>query len=71
MRARLVSANKVFAALEQQAPGAWGEFGKAGSLSDAPFASTISNFYMTDPISRASRTMADCMGARTQTMAAE
>ena len=71
VRTRLVAANKVFAALEQQAPGAWGEFGKAGSVSDAPFVSTIANFYMTDPISRASRTMADCMAVRTQSMAAE
>jgi NADH-quinone oxidoreductase subunit G len=71
VRARLVAVNKVFAALEQQAPGAWGEFGKAGSVTDAPFVSTIANFYMTDPISRASRTMADCMAVRTQSMAAE
>ena len=39
--------------------------------SDAPFASPIANFYLTDPISRASETMADCMASRTQLMAAE
>ena len=50
----------IFAALDQQSPGAWGEFGKAGALTDAPFVSPIANFYMTDPISRASRTMAQC-----------
>ena len=71
VRARLIAVNKTFAALDQQAPGAWGDFGKAGTTADAPFASLIANFYMTDPISRASRTMADCMASRTQLMAAE
>ena len=71
VRARLIAVNKSFAALDQQSPGAWGEFGKAGALTDAPFVSPIANFYMTDPISRASKTMAECMAARPQSMAAE
>jgi len=56
----------VFAALDQQSHGTWGEFGKAGSVTDAPFETPIRNFYMTDPISRASRTMAECMASRQQ-----
>ncbi len=64
VRARLIAVSKTFAALDQQSAGAWGAFGKAGNVSDAPFVSTIANFYMTDPISRASRTMAECMAAR-------
>jgi len=71
VRARLIAVNKSFAALDQQAPGAWGDFGKAGTTGDAPFVSPVANFYMTDPISRASKTMADCMASRTQLMAAE
>jgi NADH-quinone oxidoreductase subunit G len=71
VRARLVTVNKSFAALEQQAAGAWGEFGKAGGMTDAPFVSPIVNYYMTDPISRASRTMAECVASRQQLMAAE
>jgi NADH-quinone oxidoreductase subunit G len=71
VRARLIAVSKSFAALDQQAAGAWGEFGKAGAMTDAPFVSPISNFYMTDPISRASKTMADCMASRQQLMAAE
>jgi NADH-quinone oxidoreductase subunit G len=71
VRARLVAVNKNFAALDQQAAGAWGPFGKAGAMGDAPFVSPITNFYMTDPISRASKTMADCMASRTQLLAAE
>ena len=71
VRARLVAVNKSFAAIDQQAAGLWGAFGKAGDLTDAPFASPITNFYMTCPISRASQTMADCTASRTQLMAAE
>jgi NADH-quinone oxidoreductase subunit G len=71
VRARLIAVNKSFAALDQQAPGAWGNFGTAGTTSDAGFVSPVTNFYMTDPISRASKTMADCMASRTQLMAAE
>ena len=63
--------NKSFAALEQQAAGAWGEFGKAGAMTDAPFVSPIVSYYMTDPISRASRTMAECVASRQHLMAAE
>ncbi|SJZ46840.1 NADH-quinone oxidoreductase subunit G [Enhydrobacter aerosaccus] len=71
VRSRLVATNKVFAALDQQAPGAWGPFGQAGATNDAAFASPITNYYMTCPISRASRTMAECMASRQQLLAAE
>jgi NADH-quinone oxidoreductase subunit G len=71
VRSRLVTVNKSFAALDQQQAGAWGALGKAGDVSDAPFVSPIANFYMTCPISRASRTMAECMATRAQAMAAE
>jgi NADH-quinone oxidoreductase subunit G len=71
VRARLVAVNKSFAALDQQSAGEWGAFGTAGATSDAPFASTVANFYMTCPISRASRTMAECVASRQQLMAAE
>jgi NADH-quinone oxidoreductase subunit G len=68
VRARLIAVNKSFAALDAQSPGGWGEFGKAGAVGDAPFETPIKNFYMTDPISRASRTMAECMASRQQQM---
>ena len=38
----------------------WGNFGTAGTLDDTPFSAAVTNFYMTDPISRASETMAAC-----------
>jgi NADH-quinone oxidoreductase subunit G len=71
IRARLIAVNKSFAALDQQAAGAWGDFGKTGNVSDAPFVSPTTNFYMTCPISRASRTMAECIASRQHQMAAE
>ena len=71
VRARLVAVNKSFAALDQQAAGTWGSFGTAGTMTDAPFVSSIANFYMTCPISRASKTMAECMTSRAQLLAAE
>jgi NADH-quinone oxidoreductase subunit G len=71
VRSRLVAVNGSFAAIDQQAPGTWGTFGKAGDLLDSPFVSPIANFYMSCPISRASKTMADCTASRTQLLAAE
>ncbi len=42
-------------------PGAtWGAFGEAGEMASDAFVSPIDNFYVTDPISRASETMAEC-----------
>jgi NADH-quinone oxidoreductase subunit G len=60
---RLFAANPRFQPLDAVQPAAWGEFGQAGSVDAAPFALPISNFYMTDPISRASLTMAQCTEA--------
>jgi len=71
VRARLVAVNRSFAALDQQAAGAWGAFGATGDMADAPFVSPIANFYMTCPISRASKVMADCMASRAILQAAE
>jgi NADH-quinone oxidoreductase subunit G len=71
VRSRLIAVNKSFAALGQQSAGAWGDFGKVGPVGEAPFVSPIANFYMTCPISRASRTMAECVDSRRHQMAAE
>jgi len=60
VRARLVEVNPVFAAVDQQQAGAWGAFGAEGQPSAEPLSSNIDNYYMTDPISRASQTMAEC-----------
>ena len=38
----------------------WGAFGEDGAMADDAFVSPVANYYMTDPISRASDTMARC-----------
>ncbi|WP_282608189.1 NADH-quinone oxidoreductase subunit NuoG [Pelagibius sp. Alg239-R121] len=63
LRQKLIEAHAVFAAIDQVQPGSWTDFGAAGDLEAAPFASPVANFYMTDPISRASDTMAKCTEA--------
>ena len=60
IRERLVEINPVFGRIGDVEPAAWGEFGTTGSMDPAPFELPIDNFYMTDPISRASETMAKC-----------
>jgi len=60
LRKRMVEINPVFASRNEIQTAAWEDFGTAGAVSDTPFALPIDNFYMTDPISRASETMADC-----------
>jgi NADH-quinone oxidoreductase subunit G len=60
VRARMVEANPNFAALDEITPARWEDFGAAGDMAPAPFVSPVDNFYMTDPISRASITMAQC-----------
>ncbi|HXZ02683.1 MAG TPA: NADH-quinone oxidoreductase subunit NuoG [Stellaceae bacterium] len=69
LRKRMLAANPVFAALEAVMPAPWGAFGKDGAVVAAPFAYPIDDFYRTDPISRASPTMAACaatMGAESR-----
>jgi len=63
VRQRLIEVNPVFAAVDRLAPAAWGPFGHAGKADAAPFRAPVENYYMTDPISRASETMAACAEA--------
>lgn len=60
LRQRLIETNSIFAAVDQTDPAPWGEFGAAGGIDAAPFAVAVENYYMTDPICRASLTMAQC-----------
>jgi len=41
-------------------PAIWNAIGAAGSVSNAPLASPITDFYLTNPVARASDTMAEC-----------
>jgi NADH-quinone oxidoreductase subunit G len=60
VRKRLAEASPVFRSIEALVAAEWGPFGNAGTIENAPFAPVIENYYMTDPISRASATMAKC-----------
>jgi NADH-quinone oxidoreductase subunit G len=63
LRQKLIESNSLFAAVDQIQPAPWGEFGEEGALDATPFTNAVANFYMTDPISRASETMAECTEA--------
>lgn len=64
VRERLAQVNPVFATLDEVRPAAWGAaFGSEGPVSDKALTTTIDNYYMTDPISRASKVMAECTAA--------
>jgi NADH-quinone oxidoreductase subunit G len=69
VRARLVEVNPVFGLIEELVPAAWEAFGAEGAVGDARLESPIANYYMTDPISRASKTMAECTAAFVNTAA--
>ena len=60
LRAALSNANPIFAKYDQVTPAKWGKFGVEGKIAKAGFTAPIANFYMTDPISRNSVTMAKC-----------
>lgn len=71
VRARMVEIADSFAICDVRQPAPWGAFGAQGTLAGAPFVSPVFNFYMTDPISRASITMAKCSDAFGQRMKQE
>jgi len=60
VRGRMAEIAPVLDSIDEVEAVDWGNFGTAGTLDDTPFAAAITNFYMTDPISRASETMAAC-----------
>jgi len=60
LRQRMADANAVFATQDEASVAPWGDFGSPGPLDSEPLLSCIENYYMTDPISRASETMATC-----------
>ncbi|MDJ0950407.1 MAG: NADH-quinone oxidoreductase subunit NuoG [Alphaproteobacteria bacterium] len=63
LRHRMAAANPVFGEMDVVQSAPWQAFGgDPKAVSDAPFGRRIENFYMTDPISRASETMAQCTG---------
>ena len=61
LRARLRKRHPGFLAIDTVESAEWGSFGQAGRMGSEPFRSPIENFHMTDPVSRASETMAKCV----------
>jgi NADH-quinone oxidoreductase subunit G len=60
LRAKLYHANRRFQRLNVVEAAEWTAFGEKGETQAKPFVPPIVNYYMTDPISRASVTMAEC-----------
>ncbi len=60
LRRRMAEIAPSFATLDGATPAQWGDFGTGGAIDSAPFVNPISDFYVTDPISRASPTMTAC-----------
>jgi NADH-quinone oxidoreductase subunit G len=60
VRTRMTEINSNFSSLNSVAPAQWAPFGTANEMGADAFRSPIDNFYMTDPISRVSGTMAEC-----------
>jgi NADH-quinone oxidoreductase subunit G len=74
VRARMAEINPAFANLDDLtrygSTDSTGPSGDPAALSDAPFLPVVENYYQTDPISRASPTMAQCTETYTPTLAA-
>jgi len=64
LRARLAEVAPATATRDALPTEAWGDFGTKGEIAEGGFAPIIDNFYLTNPIARASQIMADCVAAR-------
>jgi len=60
VRQSMIDKNPVFSTQDTIFPSLWTTFNLEGALDKTPFSAHSFNFYMTDPISRASETMATC-----------
>lgn len=60
LRARIGELIDGFDMVDLARPGTPGAAGDAGEMSDAPFVSPVTDYFMTNPIARASQTMAEC-----------
>ncbi len=62
LRARMEKQAPHFAKVDEIVPAQWSDIkgGNATAVTDVAFDEYVTNFYMTDPISRASKTMAEC-----------
>lgn len=61
LQARMAAMVPYWRRIDEVIAAPWGVFGNEGTINPAPFTLSISNFYLTNPICRASRTMAQCV----------
>jgi NADH-quinone oxidoreductase subunit G len=64
LRRRMQQACPVLAGLDAVSRAPWGPFGERGPIAPSSFSYPIEDFYRTDPVSRASETMAKCSALR-------
>ena len=60
LRERLIEVAPNMARIDAIVAAEWEAFGDSGDMDAAPFTSPVADFYMTNPICRASETMASC-----------
>ena len=60
LRHQLVETYSTFEVTDSLKHSAWLEFGQDGKIEELPFDHSMKDFYMTDPISRSSKVMAEC-----------
>jgi NADH-quinone oxidoreductase subunit G len=60
LRLRMAGLVPHLSQVDEIVPAEWGAFGTPGEMGPAPFAGAVTDFYMTNPICRASATMAEC-----------
>ena len=63
LRAHIADKWKTFTAIDELIPEKWGKFGDKGKLEKEEFASSVKQYYLTNPIARASKTMRECQNA--------
>jgi NADH-quinone oxidoreductase subunit G len=60
LRRQMRAAHPSLGEIDTVGKAAWGAFGALGPIATTPFSYPITDFYKTDPVSRASPTMAEC-----------
>jgi NADH-quinone oxidoreductase subunit G len=60
LRRQMRAAHPTLGEIDALSKAEWGSFGAVGPIAATPFAYPIADFYKTDPVSRASPTMAEC-----------
>ncbi|CCQ73871.1 NADH-quinone oxidoreductase subunit NuoG [Magnetospira sp. QH-2] len=60
LRKAMIADHPTTGAIDAVSAAEWGAFGTAGDIASAPLVSPVDDYYRTDPISRASETMARC-----------